>query len=309
MHLRPDFLVIGAMKCATSTLHEQLACQPGIFMTTPKEPCFFSDDDVYARGIAWYEGLFAAGAQAALRGESSTHYTKLPTYPRTIERIRAHRIEPKLVYVMRDPIDRLVSHYVHEWTEARIDEPIDVAIDRHPELVDYGCYAMQLRPYFEAFGAERVLPVSLHRLEAAPQAELTRICRFLGYRGEPRWNPAFARRNVTAERLRKSPIRDALVEQPLLAVFRRLLPKQVRERAKDLWRMKERPLLPPEQRARLAERFDADLAELGRWLGLELSCRNFASVTAERPLAWTAATTSAFPPPGSDDAPLRAAAR
>lgn len=308
MHLRPDFLVIGAMKCATSTLHAQLACQPGIFMSTPKEPCFFSDDEVYARGIAWYEGLFAAGAHAALRGESSTHYTKLPTYPRTIERIRAHLGEPKLVYMMRDPIDRLVSHYVHEWTEARIDGSIDDALERHPELVDYGCYAMQLRPYLEAFGAERVLPVSLHRLQAAPQAELSRICAFLGYRGEPRWNPACARRNVTAERLRKSTVRDAVVEQPILAALRRLLPKTMRERAKDLWRMKERPLLSPEQRAWLEERFDADLAKLGGWLGLELSCRTFAVVTTERPLAWSSATRSAFPPPVSA-APLRAIAR
>ena len=55
----PHFLVIGAMKSATSTLHNQLAAQPGIFMSTPKEPNFFSDDTVYAQGLAWYHGLFS----------------------------------------------------------------------------------------------------------------------------------------------------------------------------------------------------------------------------------------------------------
>ena len=47
---RPDFIVIGAMKSATTTLHEQLARQPGFFMSRPKEPNFFSDDENYGRG-------------------------------------------------------------------------------------------------------------------------------------------------------------------------------------------------------------------------------------------------------------------
>lgn len=93
----PDFLIIGAMKSATSTLHEQLARQPGVFMSTPKEPNFFSDDPIYARGFEWYRGLFAGGAEALLRGESSTHYTKLPTHPHAVERIARHLPQVKLI--------------------------------------------------------------------------------------------------------------------------------------------------------------------------------------------------------------------
>ncbi len=77
----PDFIIIGAMKSATTTLHGLLASQPGVFMSTPKEPCFFSDDEVWARGVGWYASLFEAAPAGALLGESSTHYTKLPTYP------------------------------------------------------------------------------------------------------------------------------------------------------------------------------------------------------------------------------------
>ena len=58
----PDFIIIGAMKCGTSTLAAQLACQDGVFLTTPKEPNFFSDDEIYARGHGWYRSLFAAAA-------------------------------------------------------------------------------------------------------------------------------------------------------------------------------------------------------------------------------------------------------
>ena len=78
---RPDFIVIGAMKSATTTLHEQLARQPGFFMSRPKEPNFFSDDPIYARGWAGIPRCSGQPRPGDLRGESSTHYTKLPTIP------------------------------------------------------------------------------------------------------------------------------------------------------------------------------------------------------------------------------------
>src|SRR5262249_25249044 len=144
---RPDFIVIGAMKSATTTLHEQLARQPGIFMCHPKEPSFFSDDEIYARGWGWYGSLFRPAGLAGLRGESSTHYTKLPTYPRTIDRMARDLRRLKLIYVMRHPIDRLISQYVHEVTVGRISAGLREALERHPELIDYGRYSMQLQPF------------------------------------------------------------------------------------------------------------------------------------------------------------------
>ena len=54
MNKTPNFIIIGAMKCATSTLHEQLALQPGIFMSQLKEPNFFSNDEEYEKGWNWY---------------------------------------------------------------------------------------------------------------------------------------------------------------------------------------------------------------------------------------------------------------
>ena len=283
----PDFIIIGAMKCATSTLHEQLAAQPGIFMSDPKEPCFFSNDPVYARGWSWYVSLFAAAAPGQLRGESSTHYTKLPTYPRTVERIASHLPDVKLIYVMRHPLERLVSQYVHEWTERTIDGSIDAAVRRYPRLVDYGRYAMQLQPYFDAFGRERVLPVFQERLRVCPQEELERVCAFLGYAGSPRWAPERAEANVSTQRLRQSPWRDRLINLPGLKQARRaLVPRIVRERIKRLWMMTDRPELSPSLRQELTQLYDADLAELGSWMGVELTCANFKQAAAGAGVAW-----------------------
>lgn len=284
----PDFIIIGAMKCATSTLHEQLARQPGIFMSTPKEPNFFSDDDQYARGIQWYSSLFGAAPPDALCGESSTHYTKLPTWPRTIERMVAHvRGGVKLIYVMRHPIDRLISQYIHEWTQRVISCPIDAATDRHPELIEYSRYSMQLRPYFEAFGRENVLPMFSERLAVRPQDELERAAEFIGFTGQPKWDDALGEQNVSSQRLRRHSLRDALINLPVAKQLRRaLVPQPVRDRIKRLWTMNERPQLSAAKLARLQAIFDEDLAHLGRWLGMELRCSNFKQTVTTRVPSW-----------------------
>ena len=184
----PSFVIIGAMKSATSTLYEQLSRQPGIFLPSLKEPNFFSNDEQYARGIEWYSGLFKQAAASDILGEASTHYTKLPTYPQTVTRMRNWLERPRFIYVMRHPVDRLVSQYVHQWSEGEIRCGLDEALNRHPELIAYSCYARQLAPFIESYGKSAILPVFFDRLIADPQGELERVCRFIGYSGIARWD-------------------------------------------------------------------------------------------------------------------------
>ncbi|MEA5612322.1 sulfotransferase family protein, partial [Nodularia spumigena] len=241
---KPHFVIIGAMKCATTTLHDQLALQPGVFMSEPKEPNFFSDEVVWGRGLGWYQGLFADAGEGDLCGESSTHYTKLPTHPFAAERLFEHLPHARLVYVMRDPIDRLVSHYIHEWSRREIDVPIDEAVRRHAELIDYSRYAMQLAPWIERFRVDRVLPVFFERLTRDPQGEFTRVCRHIGYSGEPVWHAEAGAKNVSAKRTRYGPMMEAVLSVGAVRTLRRtLLPEAVRERIKSRWRMEDRPRL------------------------------------------------------------------
>jgi len=287
---QPDFIVIGAMKCATTTLHEQLSLQPGVFMSRLKEPNFFSDDDQYGRGPDWYASLFREAGPDDLCGESSTHYTKLPTYPETVARISRALPGVKLIYVMRHPVERLVSHYRHERSVGRLDGGggLEGAVERLPELVDYGRYAMQLTPYLDAFGPDRVLPVFFDRLVEQPQAEFGRIGRFLGRPGAWRWDPGMKPLNAGAERLRHSPLRHALVSAPLLTPIRqRLVPRALYAPLKAFWRNRiDTPEVGPALEARLRRVFDDDLARLGAWLGVRLNCANFRQVARARPYDW-----------------------
>jgi hypothetical protein len=264
----PDFIVIGAMKCGTTTLQAQLAAQPGVFMSTPKEPNFFGDDATYARGQGWYEGLFAAAPPGALKGEASTHYTKLPTYPHCVERIAAMLPDVRLIYMIRDPFERLVSHYMHEWTTGVMTEPLAEALERHPELVAYSRYGMQIEPYVARFGAGRILVIDLAEMERAPQATLSAVGRFLGLAAEPVWQEDRAATNVSAERLRRLPLHKLLVANPVADALRRaFVPRSLREAVKRRLRMDTRPTLPPAARAALTPVFEADRALLRRLTG------------------------------------------
>ncbi len=285
----PDFMIIGGMKCMTSTLHEQLALQPGFFMTEPKEPFYFSNDEVFEQGPDWYASLFAEAKQADICGESSTHYAKLPTYPKTVDRIAEACPNAKFIYIMRHPIDRLVSQYVHEWTMNLVADPIDDAIASFPAMESYSRYVEQLKPFLKTFGPDRVMPMFFDRLRHHRQEELQRAADFLGYGRPVEWQDDLGAQNVSAERMRESGFRDALTYAPGLSWIRKnIVPQSVRDKIKGRWQMQKRPELSDARREELTVRFNEDLAVLGSWLGFDnLTCTNFKSVTREQIPVWS----------------------
>lgn len=258
----PDFLIVGAMKAGTSTLQAQLAAQPGVFMTTPKEPNYFSDDDVFALGQAWYESLFDAAAPGDLTGEASTHYTKLPTYPETVRRMAAVLDAPKIIYLIRDPLERARSHYLHEWSEGVVGHDPVAAFAAHPEFEAYSLYALQIAPYLERFGAGNLLILRTETMRADPSGTLARVGAFLG-RNDFRWRSEISDQNASAARSRRLPMHDLLVDHPVAAALRRtLVPKAVRTWIRTARQPKGRPELPDALVARLTEAFEADSAAL-----------------------------------------------
>jgi len=281
--MKPDFIIIGAMKCATSTLHDQLARVQGVSMSDPKEPNYFSDADQWAKGHGWYGSLFNQMPETDLKGESSTHYTKLPTYPECAQRVLDHLPDAKLIYVMRDPIDRIVSQYIHEWSQHVIDEgcTIDDAIRRHPMLVDYSRFSMQLQAYVERFGFGRILPVFFERLMHDPQHEFERVGRFLGISLEMKWDEGEAK-NLSAQRQRRHPMLNAMLSLRATQFIRRtLMPESLRAKIRSRWTMQDRPELSPDSIGWLHEQLNPDLHQLGDWIGRPLSCASFHEVVMQ----------------------------
>lgn len=261
----PDFVIIGAMKCGTSTLQAQLAHQRGVFMSTPKEPNYFSDDAVYALGQSWYEALFDGADDGDLKGEASTHYTKLPTYPDTLGRMRAALPAPRLIYMIRNPMERAVSHYIHDWTEGHLGHDAATAFRETPEIASYGCYGLQIAPYAEVYQPDRIFLTSLEQLRLDPRGEFRRIALFLGLPDGADWIDDLAAQNVSAERMRRLPMQDLLIGHPVATALRRkLVPKTIRRWVRNRRTMPDRPSIPPDLQARLQAQFLDDRRLLAR---------------------------------------------
>ena len=84
---------------------------------------------------------------------------------------------PRLIYMIRNPVERTVSHYIHEWSMGVMTDDIGAALAAHPELIAYSRYAMQIAPWAEAFGTDRIHMVSLEVMQRNPQATLEAVGR------------------------------------------------------------------------------------------------------------------------------------
>jgi hypothetical protein len=171
----PNLIVIGAGKCGTTSLHRYLDAHPEIEMSRMKEPSFFVAERNWGRGRSWYEAQWR-DARAAVHGEASPQYTKHPVHEGVPERMHALVPDAKLIYLVRDPVERIVSYYVDRRARGREDRSLAEALERSPDdgYVAASRYAMQLERYLRLFPQERVLVLELSR------ARLGEVFRFLG---------------------------------------------------------------------------------------------------------------------------------
>ncbi len=173
----PDFLLIGAMKCGTTSLYHYLRDHPQIFMPSIKAPEFFAEEGNWGRGIGWYRRQFEGAAPGVVAiGEASNVYTKYPRYRGVPARIADHIPYARLVYVVRDPIDRIRSHYQTRLTEGTERAPIGRAVRENPIYLDYSRYAMQLDRYLDHFPREQLLVITAEDLREATGARPFGMC-------------------------------------------------------------------------------------------------------------------------------------
>lgn len=195
----PNLFVIGAMKAGTTTFHTLLSAHPQIFMSDPKEPTHFVDGEElrtvsrraweagYWRDRARYLGLFEGAGDATYRGESSTAYSKLPRLSGVAERIARFAPDARIVYMMRDPVERTLSHYLHavRWNDET--RPPIVALRAEPHYREVSDYARQLEPYLRLMGKERVKVFTSEALRADQPGIVKDVFAWLGV--DPSFSP------------------------------------------------------------------------------------------------------------------------
>ena len=202
----PHFLIIGAMRCGTTTLMQYLARQPQIAAASTKEVHFF--DHQHDRGAAWYAEQFGTHAVDPNRiiGEATPYYLFHPCVPQ-----RVHTLLPdiKLIVILRDPVERALSHYAHSVAHGFETLSLSAALlcetqrlageeerllaepgyrstsHQHFSYVARGRYAEQLRRWLAYFPAEQFLILQTEQLADQPQQTIKSLCRFVGIAEQP----------------------------------------------------------------------------------------------------------------------------
>lgn len=194
----PDFLVIGGQRCGTTSLHHYLAAHPAVRPATGKELQFFSLH--FGRGERWYRAHFPPPAPGQHSFEASPYYLFHPSVP---ARVAGTLPAARFVALLRDPVERAYSHYLHTRSygaeplpfgdaiaaeEARLaaalrdgpDTPMAHAALRNHSYLARGRYAEQLDRWFAHLPRERILVLRSEDLYADPAAAYAGILRFLG---------------------------------------------------------------------------------------------------------------------------------
>jgi hypothetical protein len=292
----PDFFIVGAPKAGTTWLYRNLARNPRVFLPQNKEPRYYAAWDgerVEAAGpgdAGWlahfvrdrgaYEELFAASGEGRLAGEASSDY--LYRSEVAARRIAADRPGARIVVLLRDPVERAHSNWLHLVREGHETLPFAEALAAEEERIGAGwawwwhygrrgAYAEQLAPFLDSFPAEQILLAGYEEIGADPAALLRRVSAFLGI--EPVLGAELgAGRNASL--VPRSPAHRAA--RRLLRrnrVARAVLPQRLRS---DIRRRVDgatlhRPALAAEDRRRLRRAYAPQLRRLQTMVDLDLS--------------------------------------
>lgn len=280
----PTFIVIGAMKAGTTSLYHYLNQHPEIGMSRRKELDFFKTNADFAKGLGWYAAQFPSGYRVL--GESSPNYSKCHLFPGVAERL--HSVLPgiSLIYLVRHPVDRAVSHYIHQVAAGREARPIEIVfqdLEQNPYLLA-GAYMFQLRQFLKFYPPERMLIVDASDLLNDRRRTMSTIFKFLGA-DERFCSESFSSMHHTSSSKRRASVfTKALRRLPgasHVASHRLLL----RVLGKTTGAKTERPVISVALRARLLDYYSSDIDALERFVGHRFS-------------AWHAPLSDNTPPSG-----------
>lgn len=182
----PNLFLVGSMKSATTSLHNYLDMHPEIFMTKSpwKEPHFFVAENNWKKGFDWYYSLFKDATTEKYLGESSTDYTKYPNFLGVAERIQQYCPDAKIIYIMRDPIERAISQYWWEVEFSAEGRKMPQAIMNNDWILNASNYALQLKQYIKLFGMENIYTLTTEELNASPNETMKKIFAWLNVDSE-----------------------------------------------------------------------------------------------------------------------------
>jgi len=284
----PNFLVIGAAKAGTTSLHWYLAEHPEVFMTPVKDPSFFAygvdergrllwgDPQRHVfpiRSLSEYEGLFGDTRNARAVGEASTMYLECP---QAAGRIQTLLPTVRILCSLRHPVDRAYSDYLMHLRRRglRFDPARELTATAEwaqPESrwMQIGMYYQQLKRYYEAFPRDRIQVVLFEDLRQNPREFVTQVYRFLEV--DPSFYPDFETPHAPGG-IPVSSTLEALFLRGARSSVKTWVPKRAvnwlrRLRART---MRQAPRMPGRLRRELTERLRDDITATSELIGRSL---------------------------------------
>lgn len=257
--MKPEFFIVGAAKCGTTSLKNALMRHPGVFMAA-NENHFFSFDERYARGVDWYESHFAEAGDCGVRGEKCTSYAMRTAYPHAVPRLAEYRPDAKLIYIVRHPLQKIESIWLEfrSWTHAKsvpylensmlndgevMHHSFDKAIRAHEDfLVKPANYWQEISRYREFFPDQQILVLFLDDLKVDSERELAKCFDFLGVGPLPPGIAAPAHKNRSLDKRVPRKTLSRIRSLPGYRALKGLVPKSVRRVFNPI--LKTRPTRP-----------------------------------------------------------------
>ena len=231
---RMDMVVIGAMKAATSTICAYLEDHPDIYMVPGAEPNYFSHDDNYVRGEDWYNAHLADRRDEIQCGEGSNDYAARDMYPDSAARMAAYNPDMKIVYMVRHPLDRIISAWIQNRANRgdMIPPTLDLAVqEMRARFVGQSLYWQNIEPYRAHFGDDQIFVGFMEDLKHKPVAFFESLCRFLEI--SPKLQAERAQVNKSAGKRIPTRRFTQVNQMPLVRNLKTVLPKGVKALVKD----------------------------------------------------------------------------
>lgn len=178
--MKVDFILIGAHKAGTTSLAYYLSKHPDICFSKIKEPHFFTQTNPQVQTWEQYQNLFSP-QPGQLLGEASINCTMPKRKPRTEQRIFEHNPQIKLIYLLRNPVERIASayryRYMNNWTKRPVEQ-MEQEI-REGDYLEVSNYYKQITSYLNFFGLQQIYFCLYEDMKAHPVVFMKGICDFL----------------------------------------------------------------------------------------------------------------------------------
>jgi len=268
----PSLYLVGAQKAGTTSLADYLDQHPNIVLSNPKETHYLTS--IKNPNESWYRNCYVKTDNSSILLDASTSYSMMPLSDKSLnidagrkkllgipEKIKAMSTDAKIIYLIRDPVKRAFSHYVHYLRAGYENRAFMDAIENDPMYLEAGYYAKQIDPYLNTFGKDNVLILFFEEFIRDPIIKVEECFDFIGV-GQ---TENLVKSKAKNEGFVFNPLGSVLNQGNLAKFISNLVPEGIKPILKKIL-TKEPPVMTYEEKTYLVSYYQDKNAELENML-------------------------------------------